>query len=158
MKMTTVCYIRGQEGILMLHRTKKKIDINKNKWIGVGGKMIPGESPAECIIREVKEETGLTIKEPRLSALITYQFIDPAPETADWESEYMFVFTADKYEGQVNFDCPEGDLCWFPQRMLPELNMWEGDALFLPPVLGDSPFFSMKMTYRGDELVSWSLD
>lgn len=158
MKLTTMCYVRGQQGILMLHRTKKKIDINHDKWIGVGGKFEAGETPAECVIREVREETGLTIEEPRLAALITFQFLNPEPALADWDTEYMFVFTADHYTGQVNYDCPEGDLCWFPETMIPNLNLWEGDALFMQPVLTGTPFFSMKIVYRGDELVSWSLD
>ena len=158
MKLTTMCYVRGPQGVLMLHRTKKEVDINQGKWIGVGGKMESGESPEECVIREVYEETGLTISAPKLAALITFNFLDPDPTLSDWDTEYMFVFVADEFEGKIRPDCPEGDLCWFPEDFLLNLNLWEGDMLFMVPVLNGAPFFSMKLVYRGDTLESWKLE
>ena len=158
MKLTTMCYVRGEQGVLMLHRTKKEVDINKGKWIGVGGKIENGESPAECVVREVLEETGLTIRDPQLKALITFNFLDPDPSLEDWDAEYMFVFTADDFDGRIRKDCPEGDLCWFPESFLSNLDLWEGDLLFMPLVLNNAPFFAMKMTYRGDTLESWSIE
>lgn len=158
MQLTTCCYIEGPEGILMLHRVKKGVDINKGKWIGIGGRMESGESPAECVVREVKEETGLLLEEPRLAAVITFQFLNPAKELADWETEYMFLFTCRKYSGEVDFSCSEGDLAWVPKEALKSLPMWEGDPLFMAPALAGAPFFSMKLVYRGDELLSWSVE
>lgn len=157
MKLTTMCYIRrfGRQGgeVLMLHRIKKEIDINHGKWIGIGGKFEPGESPEECICREALEETGLTLQGPSLRAMITFNFLDPDPALADWDTEYMFVFTCDSFEGGLVADCPEGELRWVPEDELASLNLWAGDRLFMPPVLAGEPFFTMKMTYRGDDLV-----
>ncbi|MBO6157933.1 MAG: 8-oxo-dGTP diphosphatase [Firmicutes bacterium] len=158
MKLTSMCYVVGPEGVLMLHRVSKKVDINKGKWVGVGGKLENGESPKECVIREIREETGLIAEEVRLSALVTFNFLDPDPELSDWDTEYMFVFVCDKFTGEVDFACNEGNLAWVPMEALPTLPMWEGDALFMAPVLGGTPFFSMKMTYQGDTLISWDLD
>ena len=94
----------------------------------------------------------------RLAALITFNFLDPDPSLADWDTEYMFVFVCDQFEGEVDFTCNEGNLAWVLEEVLPSLPMWEGDALFMAPVLGGAPFFSMKMIYRGDTLISWNLD
>lgn len=163
MKLTTMCYIlrpnpaNGQGGreVLMLHRIKKAVDINHGKWIGVGGKFEPGESPEECICREVLEETGLRLHAPSLRALITFNFLDPDPALSDWDTEYMFVFTCDSFSGELTADCPEGELRWvgLTEDQLGSLNQWAGDRLFMGPVLAGDPFFSMKMTYRGDDLL-----
>ena len=110
------------------------------------------------MIREIREETGLIAKNVRLAAFVTFNFLDPDPELADWDTEYMFVFVCDEFEGEVDYSCNEGNLAWVPERALPTLPMWEGDALFMAPVLGGAPFFAMKMVYRGDELVSWDLE
>ena len=155
---TTLCYLIKDDKYLMLHRTKKEHDINKDKWIGVGGKMENGESPTDCVIREVKEETGLSIHDPSLRAFITFNFLDPDPDLSDWDTEYMFVYVCEKFAGEVDFSCSEGNLAWVPMEALPTLPMWEGDALFMAPVLGGVPFFSMKMVYQGDTLISWDLD
>lgn len=160
MKMTTCCYIRNKDGeVLMLHRNKKEIDINKGKWVGIGGKMENGESPFECVIREVKEETGLTLLDPHMAAMVTFNFLNPEPELQDWETEYMFVFTCDVYDGVVESeDSPEGQLLWVPVDAVSGLDLWEGDALFMDPIFQGAPFFTMKIVYQGDEVVNWSLD
>lgn len=158
MQLTTMCYIRRPGEVLMLHRVRKDVDINKGKWIGVGGRFENGESPEECVVREIKEETGLTALAPRLSAIVTFNFLDPDPTLSDWDTEYMFVYVCDHFEGEVDFSCREGDLAWVSEEALATLPMWEGDALFMPLVLQKAPFFSMKMVYSGDSLVSWKLD
>ena len=120
---STVCYIEKEGKYLMLHRTKKEKDVNHDKWIGVGGKFEEGESPEECVIREVKEETGFLLKEIQLRAVVTY--------TSDVaETEYMYVFTSHNFEGTM-IECNEGELEWVPVEELFHLNLWEGDKIFL---------------------------
>lgn len=153
MKLTTLCYLQRNQEILMLHRTKKEVDINQGKWIGVGGKLEPGESPDECVRREVLEETGLTLSCPKLRALITFNFLDPDPTLVDWDTEYTFVYTCDTFSGCLRSDCDEGDLAWIPIQQIGSLPQWEGDHLFLNPILAGSPFLSMKLVYRGDSLL-----
>ncbi len=155
MKLTTQCYIRHNGRILMLHRIKKKIDINQGKWIGIGGKIEGGESPDECVRREVLEETGLTIENPQLRAIVTFNFESPQPELEDWDVEYMFVYTCDRFSGDLVDVCDEGELAWVLEEDLDALPQWEGDKLFLKPILEGEPFFSMKLNYRGDELTSF---
>jgi 8-oxo-dGTP diphosphatase len=142
---TTLCYIEQDGKYLMLLRNKKKVDINKNKWVGVGGKFEAAESPEECLLREVKEETGLTLLEYRLRGIVTFV-------SDGWGYEYMFLYTADRFEGSLT-ECTEGELRWIPKEEVPGLNIWEGDRAFLTLLAGESPFFSMKLCYRGDELV-----
>lgn len=145
MKNTTLCYIEKDNRYLMLLRNKKEVDENKNKWIGVGGKFEEGESPDECLIREVKEETGLTLLNYKLRGIVTFV-------SDEWGCEYMHLFTADKFEGTLQ-ECSEGELRWIHKEQISELNIWEGDMAFLELLGKDSPFFTMKLTYRGDELV-----
>lgn len=147
MLLTTVCYIEKDEKYLMLHRTKKENDISKNKWIGIGGKFEEGESPEECVIREVKEETGLSLKKYDLRGVITFTF-------TNFETEYMYVFTADSFEGELT-DCNEGELKWVPKNELTNLNLWEGDEMFLDKLRNDNDFFTAKMEYDGDKLVKY---
>jgi 8-oxo-dGTP diphosphatase len=142
---TTLCYIEQDGSYLMLLRNKKKVDINKNKWIGVGGKFEEAESPEECLLREVKEETGLTLLDYRLRGIVTFV-------SEGWGYEYMYLFTADRFEGTLTA-CNEGELRWIPKEEVPKLNVWEGDRAFLTLLAQDSPFFSMKLRYQGDELV-----
>ena len=128
----------------MLLRNKKKIDINKNKWIGVGGKFEADESPEECLLREVKEETGLTLTEYKMRGIITFI-------SDEWETEYMYLYTAGKFEGNI-MECDEGELKWIPKDELFDLTLWEGDKVFLKMLIENSPFFSMKLVYTGNTL------
>lgn len=151
MKNTTLCYIKQNDKYLMLHRTKKSDDSNEGKWIGIGGHMEDGESPEECVVREVREETGLILKEFRYRALITF--------TSDlYETEYMHLFTADIFEGAITDNCEEGELEWIESDKIMELPMWEGDRMFIPLIKDDDTgFFSMKLIYESDKLVDCDL-
>lgn len=142
--LTTLCYIEKADHYLMLHRTKKKNDINEGKWIGVGGKFEPDETPEECLLREVKEETGLTLTGFKLRGIIT--FLNDA-----WPTEYMFLYTADSFVGTLK-DCNEGKLMWIPKKDILSLNLWEGDKLFLKLLMEDAGMFSLKVRYTGDTL------
>ncbi len=146
---TTLCYIQQENNYLMLLRNKKQIDLNKNKWIGVGGKFEEGESPEECLLREVKEETGLTLLRYKLRGVITFV-------SDEWGCEYMHLFTADAFEGEL-ITCDEGELRWIPKEDVLNLNLWEGDKLFLKLLQEDSPFFTMKLRYVGDTLVEHTM-
>ena len=148
MKNTTLCYIENHNGdYLMLYRNKKKNDPNAGKWIGVGGHFEDNESPDECLLREVKEETGLTLTEYRLRAIITFI-------AEGYGCEYMHLYTATGFEGEFDETCNEGILKWIPKKDIFNLNLWEGDKIFLKRLLEDQPFFSMKLEYVGDELVN----
>ena len=149
MKLTTLCYIENDRGeYLMLHRTKKQNDLNAGKWIGVGGKFEADETPEECLLREVYEETGLTLTHYRFRGIVTFL-------SNEWEGEYMHLFTADKYEGTL-CDCKEGELAWVPKKDVLKLNLWEGDHIFLPKLLENDRFFSLKLSYTGDVLTDSS--
>lgn len=137
--MTTLCYLERDGKYLMLLRNRKKKDINKGKWIGVGGKFEQGESPEECARREVLEETGLTLHEARFRALITFV-------TAQGMDEYMCLFTSEKFSGEEH-PCDEGELAWIPKEEIPSLNLWDGDRIFLRLLSEDAPFFSLKLVY-----------
>lgn len=144
MKNTTLCYLQQNGCYLMLHRTKKKNDENEGKWIGVGGKIEEGESPDECVCREVLEETGLTMTDWQYRGIVT--FVSDC-----WEGEYMHLFTSDAFEGTL-MPCDEGELAWIPREQLPRLPQWEGDRIFLSLLDQDTPFFSLKLCYEGDHL------
>lgn len=146
MKMTTLCYIEKEGKYLMLHRVKKHHDINAGKWIGVGGHVENGETPEECLLREVKEETGLTLTAYRLRGLVTFL-------SDVCEPELMCVFTADAFDGEL-IECDEGELAWVEKSEVLALPTWEGDRVFLERLLsGDERFFSIKLRYEGDKLV-----
>lgn len=150
MLLTTLCYIENDRGeYLMLHRTKKKNDQNEGKWIGVGGKFEAGESPEECMLRETREETGLTLTSYRFRGIVTFL-------SDQGENEYMHLFTADKYEGTL-CSCSEGELAWVPKKDLFDLNLWEGDRIFLQELIRSERFFSLKLTYEGGRLADSSL-
>lgn len=148
--MTTLCYIEKDDCYLMLHRVKKEQDINKDKWIGIGGHFEGKESPEECLLREVKEETGLTLKNYRFRGLITFV-------TDCYETEYMCLYTADAFEGVLT-ECAEGNLEWVPKSNLRRLNLWEGDYIFLELLESRDEFFSLKLRYEQDRLVEAVLD
>ena len=145
MKNTTLCYVLKDDQVLMLHRVKKKNDINKDKWIGIGGKFEGEESPDECLLREAKEETGLTLTSWRCRGVVTFLSEgDPG--------EYMYLFTADGFEGEL-IDCDEGELQWVSRDFVNELPTWEGDRIFLDLLWQDAPFFLLKLRYVHDKLV-----
>ncbi|MBR4109450.1 MAG: 8-oxo-dGTP diphosphatase [Oscillospiraceae bacterium] len=141
---TTLCYILRGDQVLMLHRTKKENDINKDKWIGIGGKFQEGESPDACLLREAKEETGLTLTRWQCRGIVTF-LSDQA------QGEYMYLFTADDYEGELK-ECDEGELRWISRDFLDELPKWEGDQIFLELLWENAPFFLLTLRYTGDKL------
>ena len=144
---TVTCYLRRGNKILLMYRNKKEVDINKNKWIGVGGHIEEGETPIEAVIREVKEETSYDLIGYNKKAIIIFNF--------GKEIEIMHLFVSDKFKGRLNTDCIEGELAWKKISELEDLTMWEGDRLFLPPVLNDVPFFEMVLYYKDDKLVKY---
>ena len=143
--LTTLCYIEKDNSYLMLHRIKKEKDINKDKWIGVGGHFEPDETPEECLLREVKEETGLTLNAWRLRGIITFI-------SDECRTEYMFLFTSDDYSGEIK-ECDEGILEWVDKSDIYNLSIWEGDKIFLKLLDTSTEFFSLKLRYEGDKLV-----
>lgn len=142
---TTLCYVTRGDEVLMLHRVKKQNDINKDKWIGIGGKFEGEESPDECLLREAKEETGLTLTSWRCRGVVT--FLNEGSF-----GEYMYLFTADGFEGELT-ECNEGELQWVKRDFLDRLPKWEGDQIFLDLLWQDAPFFLLKLRYRDDHLL-----
>ena len=147
---TTLCYIERNGSYLLLHRTKKEHDFNRDKWIGVGGKFEEGESPEECLLREVKEETGLTLLSWRWHGIVTFV-------SDEYPSEYMYLYTSSDFEGEPG-ECDEGDLEWVPAPQIFGLPLWPGDRIFLRLMQEGEPFFSLKLCYSGDRLVSVHLN
>lgn len=145
MKETTLCYIEKDNKYLMLHRTKKENDYNHDKWIGVGGKFEPGEGPVECLLREVKEETGLTLTKYSYRGIVYF-------ESDKWQGEAMHLFTATEFEGEI-IECNEGELEWVVKNKIEKLNLWEGDKVFLRLLVEGKEFFKLKLRYEGDNLV-----
>ena len=145
MRNTTLCYLERGRDYLMLHRVKKEVDENKDKWIGIGGKFEEGESPEDCLLREVREETGLTLTSWRYRGIVTFV-------SDEWGTEYMHLFTANAWEGALRQDCDEGELEWIDREKLLSLPIWEGDKIFLRLLEEDAPFFSLKLRYKGDRL------
>ncbi|MDY4222785.1 MAG: 8-oxo-dGTP diphosphatase [Candidatus Faecousia sp.] len=145
MHNSTLCYLLRGDEVLMLHRVKKERDINKDKWIGIGGKFEFEESPDECLLREAKEETGLTLTSWRCRGIVTFL-------NEGGEGEYMYLFTADGFQGEM-IECDEGNLEWVSREFLETLPMWEGDKIFLDLLWQDAPFFLLTLRYRGDKLM-----
>ena len=150
MKQTTLCYIERDHRYLMLHRTRKANDDNHDKWIGIGGHIEPGETPLACIRRECLEETGLTLTSFRLRGLV--EFISNI-----WPDEAMYLFTADEFTGEMT-GCDEGELEWVKKSRLPELNLWEGDYIFLELLDERESYFKLRLVYEGDCLKEAVLD
>lgn len=150
MKNVTLCYIERGDEYLMLHRVKKKNDINHDKWIGVGGKFEDKESPEDCILRETREETGLTLTDYRYRGLVTFI-------SSEYETEYMHLFTASGWTGELS-ECSEGVLEWVKKTDVPGLPIWEGDKIFLRLLAEEHPFFSLKLRYEGETLAEAVLD
>ncbi len=143
--LTTLCYIERDNSYLLLHRIKKENDINKDKWIGVGGHFEQDETPEECLLREVKEETGLTLHAWKLRGIITFM-------SNEFHTEYMFLYTADDFSGDIS-TCNEGVLEWIDKSLVYNLPIWEGDKIFLKLLETTTEFFSLKLRYEGERLV-----
>ncbi len=148
---TTLCYLLRGDDVLMLHRVKKEKDINKDKWIGVGGKFLEGESPDECLLREVREETGLTLHSFHCHGIVT--FLTEEPE----QGEYMYLFSSRDFSGQLK-ECDEGDLQWISRDFLDSLPKWEGDKIFLELMWQNAPFFLLTLRYSKGILQEAVLD
>ena len=150
MKNTTLCYIENEEKYLMLHRSSKKNDGSQGKWMGIGGHFEEGESPYDCVIREVLEETGLTLVNPQYRAVVTFN-------SDKYESEQMHLFTCNDFTGVLH-PCDEGELAWIDKAKVKSLNMWNGDLVFLNLLDSERSFFSLKLTYQGEELQYYCLN
>lgn len=145
MRNTTLCHIEKNGKYLMLHRIKKENDLNRDKWVGIGGKFEDKESPEECNAREVLEETGLTLNSCRYCGIVTFV-------SDKWETEYMHIFHSADFSGEVK-ECDEGTLEWVKISEIYNLPIWEGDKIFLRLIEDDAPFFSLKLVYEGDTLI-----
>lgn len=143
--LTTLCYIEKDNKYLMMHRVKKENDINRDKWVGIGGHFEADETPEECLLREVREETGLELTDYRLRGIITF-ISDRCP------TEYMFLYTASGYTGEIS-TCDEGILEWVEKNMVYSLPIWEGDKIFFKLLEDETDFFTLKLRYEGDKLV-----
>ena len=143
---STLCYIEQDDRVLLLHRVKKEHDANRDKWIGLGGKFLEGESPEECVLREVREESGLTLTQLSYRGIVTFV-------SDRWEAELMHLFTADAFTGELSA-CDEGDLEWVEKKKILSLPLWEGDRIFLKLLNEGKPFFSLKLTYEGEKLTA----
>lgn len=146
--LSTLCYIEKDGKYLMLHRTVKKNDVNKDKWIGVGGHFEKGESPEECLLREVKEETGYTLVSWRYRGIVTFLYGDDV-------TEYMSLYTADSFTGEPT-DCDEGILEWIDKTEIETLNLWEGDKIFFRLLNEEHPFFSLKLVYDKSDVLQYA--
>lgn len=148
MEATTLCYIEKEEKYLMLYRNKRNNDINKGKWIGVGGHLLKGESPEDCLKREVLEETGLTLKSFQHRGTLYFEIDDL--------KEVSYLFTATPNDGKLLL-CDEGELSWIPKKDILKLSLWEGDYLFLNKLLNNEAYFEMKLIYKNDKLMGYEV-
>ncbi len=147
---TTLCYIENDNKYLMLHRIKKEIDLNKDKWVGIGGHFLEGETVCECLLREAKEETGLDLISYKSRGFITFI-------SDQWGLEYMHLFTADGFEGELT-ECDEGELVWVEKSKVYDLPAWEGDQIFLKLLEENREYFELTLEYKGEKLVRAELD
>lgn len=142
---TTLCYLVQDEKYLMLHRIKKKVDVNKDKWIGIGGKFLPGETPEECARREIQEETGLQALSMEYRGTVDFR-------CTGWPEERMHLFWVDQFQGTL-LECEEGELEWISEEKMDSLPQWEGDRIFFQLLKEKAPFFRMSLDYEGDRLI-----
>jgi 8-oxo-dGTP diphosphatase len=149
MVVSTLCYLEKDNKYLMLLRNKKENDVNEGKWIGVGGKCEKGESPEECVIRETFEETGIKLESFKMRGVMTFA-------SEGWEDEYIFVYTSDKFSGHIT-ECNEGELAWIDKDKIMDLNLWDGDRIFLDIMINSDKLFSIKLSYKGDDIVDKQL-
>ena len=149
MKETTLCYIERDNQYLMLHRTRKQNDANHDKWLGIGGHIEPGETPMACILREAREETGLTLEDCRYRGIVHFR-------SDRWEDEEMHLFTATRFSGNM-IPCDEGDLEWIDKSRLLALTLWEGDRIFLKLLEDGATDFDLTLRYEGERLVDWKI-
>lgn len=149
MVVSTLCYLEKDNKYLMLLRNKKENDVNEGKWIGVGGKCEKGESPEECVIRETFEETGIKLESLKMRGIMTFA-------SEGWEDEYIFVYTSDKFSGHIT-ECNEGELAWIDKDKIMDLNLWDGDRIFLDIMINSDKLFSIKLSYKGDDIVDKQL-
>lgn len=148
---TTLCYIEKDDSYLMMHRVKKKNDMNQDKWVGVGGKLEEGETPHECARREIFEEVGIEVAKLNYRGLVTF--------VSDiYGTEYMHLFTSDSYIGEIKDNCNEGNLEWVKKSEVRNLPIWEGDKIFFDLLDRKTQFFSLKLVYEGDKLASHTLE
>lgn len=150
--ITTLCYLEKDNKYLMLHRTKKEKDINKGKWLGIGGKLEKGETPEQCLIREVKEETGYNILNYNFRGIVIFNLNEDEPL-------YMYLYSCSDFYGEIIKDCTEGELKWIDKKEIKKLNIWEGDKIFLD-ILSDEklPFFYLTLNYKDDTLLNYKLE
>ena len=151
MKNTSLCYIEKDGAYLMMHRTKKENDINRDKWVGIGGKFEDGESPFDCARREIKEESALDAKKLSYRGIVTFV-------SDEYGTEYMHLFTCTEFDGEISNDCSEGELCWVKKEDALKLPIWEGDKIFFKLLNSESRFFSLKLEYSGERLESYTID
>ena len=149
--LTTLCYLEKDDKYLMLHRVRKKTNVNQDKWIGVGGHALSYESPEDCLLREVQEETGVLLTDYRFRGIVTFAL-------KDVETQYMCLYTAKGWEGELDYNCPEGVLEWVAKEQITSLELWPGDKVFFKLIAQEHPFFSLKLSYDGDILEECVLD
>lgn len=148
MRETTLCYIEQDGKYLMLCRSPEKKDGSAGKWMGVGGKLEPGETPEACVLREVLEETGLTLTSYRQRGVVNYY-------SDTWEDEVMYLYSADGFEGELRAACEEGELRWVPVEEVMDLRIWEGDRIFLRKLMDGEADIRLALRYKGERLVEW---